>query len=395
MLSLFSSTAVSFAPASAVCQPDMSRLESIAQSGSSGKRPDGRCYSHVADYIDQSGYGGIAKGGFDSAIPSAYWSEAHQFADYLNKDGNAARLNLEKMSLTNPYEAPSGAIVVVRAGTPGTVNPTAGDIAVKGGGDSFYNGGEMGYGGSGNFPPGNDYVLGIYEPTKCSGGPSPPSPGPSPSGGCKSCVSGGGGKACESKCESCGSACISCIEGGGGMACADRCCDSSPPKPARASVQGDPVTCQKKMKQLCPNEPTAKACYACLHEHTSELRPECEGTGSGQAYCEPSAVAPEGATAAERGGSSWSSVFFNEDFVALLKGEQAEADGATCSAVGDCGKSYQACCIAYGIKGYPCGCHLEDGTGTAGANCGTCGTEFAACCVGFAAKGYPCKCNVA
>ena len=75
---------------SGVCQADMQRLESIAQSASSGKRPDGRCYSHVADYIDQSGYGGISKGGFDAAIPSSYWREAHQFADYLNKDGNAS-----------------------------------------------------------------------------------------------------------------------------------------------------------------------------------------------------------------------------------------------------------------------------------------------------------------
>ena len=107
--------------------------------------------------------------------------------------------------------------------------------------------------------------------------------------------------------------------------------------------------------------------------------------------CCDNAVASKGV----EGGSSWSSVFFSEEFLALLKGEQAEADGSTCSAVGDCGKSYQACCIAYGLKGYPCGCHLQDGSGTAGADCGTCGTEFAACCVGFAAKGYPCKCNVA
>lgn len=219
-----------------VCQSDMTNLESIAKSGSVGRKPDGRCYSHVADYIDASGYGGIAKGGFDTAIPSSYWAEAHQFADYLNKDGNAARLNLQKMSLTNPYLAPPGAIVVVRAGTPGTVNPTAGDIAVKGGGDSFYNGGEMGYGGSGNFPAGNDYVLGIYEPTICSGsGPSPPTPG----SGCQSCVLGGGGTACASKCTACGSDCINCVKSGGGKACADRCCEGKQDAPkARRPMPG-------------------------------------------------------------------------------------------------------------------------------------------------------------
>ena len=31
---------------------------------------------------------------------------------------------------------------------------------------NFWNGGEMGYGGSQNFPASNDYVLGIYVPTR-------------------------------------------------------------------------------------------------------------------------------------------------------------------------------------------------------------------------------------
>jgi hypothetical protein len=150
------------------CQPDMTNLLNVARDNSRGKRPDGRCYSHVSDYIDQVGYGGISKNGFDKAIPSAYWSEAHDFADYLNKNGNAARLGLRNLGINNPYHAPSGAIVVVRAGTPGTANPTAGDIAVKGNVDSFWNGGDMGYGGSGNFGPGNTYVLGVFVPTRCS-----------------------------------------------------------------------------------------------------------------------------------------------------------------------------------------------------------------------------------
>ena len=54
--------------------------------------------------------------------------------------------------------------------------------------------------------------------------------------------------------------------------------------------------------------------------------------------------------------------------------------GVSC---GDCGTSYQACCIAFGIRGYPCGCHLQEGgSGTAGSGCGDCGTEYAACCIG-------------
>ena len=55
-------------------------------------------------------------------------------------NGNAARLGMVNLNLDSPYKAPGGAIVVVRAGTPGTVNPTAGDIAVASGGGDFYNG---------------------------------------------------------------------------------------------------------------------------------------------------------------------------------------------------------------------------------------------------------------
>ena len=75
----------------------MDNLKHEAKSNSVGKYPDGRCYSHVADYIDAVGYGGIAKGGFNDAIPSAYWAEAHDFADYLNKDGNAERLGMKNV----------------------------------------------------------------------------------------------------------------------------------------------------------------------------------------------------------------------------------------------------------------------------------------------------------
>lgn len=148
----------------------MDRMKSTSKADSQGKAPDGYCYSHVSGYIDQLGYGGIPAGGFDASIPSSYWTYAHQFADYLNKDGNAARLgmqNIQSSVSNNPYNAPAGSIVVVRAGTPGTANPVAGDIAIADGGN-FWNGGAMGYGGSGNFPSSNTYVLGIYVPTRCA-----------------------------------------------------------------------------------------------------------------------------------------------------------------------------------------------------------------------------------
>lgn len=145
---------------------------SASKADSEGKKPDGYCYSHVSHYIDGNGYGLIAAGTFYQTVPSDYLPYAHLFADYMNKDGNAARLGLENIQgslQNNPYDAPGGSIVVVRAGTPGTHHPTAGDIAVSDGGSGyFWNGGAMGYGGSGNFPPGNDYVLGIYVPTQCA-----------------------------------------------------------------------------------------------------------------------------------------------------------------------------------------------------------------------------------
>lgn len=124
----------------------MNAIHDVARADSIGKYPDGRCYEHVADYIDATGYGAIPVNGFNSMIPSAYWSYAYQFAEYAN--ANLAKLGLTKLSLTNPYQAPKGAIVVVRAGTPGTSHPIAGDIAIATGGSNsvFYNGGEMGYG---------------------------------------------------------------------------------------------------------------------------------------------------------------------------------------------------------------------------------------------------------
>jgi hypothetical protein len=221
-------TSISYA--SAYCNSDMSRIEGIAKSDSQGKSPDGMCYSHVADYIDASGYGGIDKNGFNDAIPPVYWKYAYQFAEYLNKGSNAADLclkNVQREYSNNPYKAPTGSIVVVRAGTPGTANPVAGDIAIVGGGDYFWNGGEMGYGGSQNFPSNNDYVLGIYVPTSCVGdcrssGDNDDSGEHCPSE-CQECVKYAGGKACADRCDGCSDACLNCINGGGGTACSSKC----------------------------------------------------------------------------------------------------------------------------------------------------------------------------
>ena len=136
----------------------MEQFLNTATAASRGRRPDGRCYEHVWRFMAQSGFGAFPKVG----IPDSHAPEARMFADLVNVD--PARYGLKRLAIDNPYQAPPGAVVVVRAGTPGTAHPTAGDIAVSTGEGWFANGGQMRYGGAQNFPPGNNYVLGIYVP---------------------------------------------------------------------------------------------------------------------------------------------------------------------------------------------------------------------------------------
>jgi hypothetical protein len=138
---------------------EMQRMAELAIQNSAGKKPDGDCYRHVADYLEKFG---VKYGAFGAGAPALSGLLAKNFVSLV--DANPAAHGLTKLPLDNPYQAPPGAIVVVRPGTPGTKHKTAGDIAVATGKGWFANGGEMGYGGSQNFPPGNDYVLGIYMP---------------------------------------------------------------------------------------------------------------------------------------------------------------------------------------------------------------------------------------
>ena len=139
------------------------RMLSTARGASAGRRPDGRCYFHVCHFIiDCGGYGKI-KNPY-TQFPSGALPEAHDFADFINSQG-PARWGLERLSISNPYDAPPGAIVVVKAGSPGTADPTAGDIAIADGHGEFYNGGLMGYSGRAgwNAAP-RAKLLGAYIP---------------------------------------------------------------------------------------------------------------------------------------------------------------------------------------------------------------------------------------
>ncbi len=144
-------------------QKQMKAMLARAKADSTGRRPDGRCYSHVADYLDREKYGNLGQN-FNAHVPSSHWAEARQFGEWMNQGNHAELAGLQRLPIDNPYDAPPGSIVLVRAGTPGTAHPTAGDIAIKGEGNIFYNGGEMSYGGRQNFPPGNNHVIGIYAP---------------------------------------------------------------------------------------------------------------------------------------------------------------------------------------------------------------------------------------
>jgi hypothetical protein len=139
------------------------KMLGVARSGSAGRRPDGRCYFHVCQFFIQcGGYGKITNP--YNQFSSKDLPVAHNFADLMNA-GGARRFGIERMSMSNPYDAPAGSIVVVAAGSPGTAHPTAGDIAVADGHGNFYNGGMMSYSGRAGWAASpRARLLGVYIP---------------------------------------------------------------------------------------------------------------------------------------------------------------------------------------------------------------------------------------
>ena len=146
-----------------------------------GKPALGRCFEKVADYIDAVGYGKL--GGPNGTLVGDAMSQdgfptgmARNFADWLNTGDNATKWGLKNILTKDmsPYNAPPGSIIVVSAGSPGTSDPVAGDITVRGiafpdGVTAFYNDGEMGYNGpqqwnGANATNGIGKVLGVYVP---------------------------------------------------------------------------------------------------------------------------------------------------------------------------------------------------------------------------------------
>ena len=149
------------------CEQELQKFEAYCRSKSAGNRPDGRCYFHVANFIDAMGYGGIKKNGFNNCVGSQYHKYAYQFHSAIG-NGKCGLKNVKDKYDNNPYNAPRGALVVVSAGTPGTAHPVAGDIAVASGDGRFWNGGNMAYGGASYNYKGK--LLAIYVPAACEGG---------------------------------------------------------------------------------------------------------------------------------------------------------------------------------------------------------------------------------
>lgn len=151
------------------CESEMNEFEAYSRRKSEGRRPDGRCYFHVANFIDAMGYGGIKKNGFNSCVGSQYHSYAYQFHSAIGS-GKCGLKDVKEQYGNNPYNAPRGALVVVKAGTPGTAHPVAGDIAVASGDGRFWNGGNMAYGGKNHEYAGQ--LLAIYVPSTCTSRPN-------------------------------------------------------------------------------------------------------------------------------------------------------------------------------------------------------------------------------
>ena len=150
----------------------MTRLLAVARARAAGRKPRGKCYQHVKQYIlAAGGYGNIKNIYTDRRFGSQGY--ARNFAETVERLGPAT-FGLRRLAVATPFDAPPGAIIVVKPGTPGTRHRTAGDITVKGQGDVFYNDGEMRYHGRAAWSkPHGGGILGVYVPATAKDGPAP------------------------------------------------------------------------------------------------------------------------------------------------------------------------------------------------------------------------------
>jgi hypothetical protein len=120
MKALLKAAAASPTDISAQAKQQMAGLLSIAQNNclTDDSASWGHCYGSVWGYLMQAqkdqGYGNGKLPGCD--VPGSF---AAQFGEWLNQGDNAASVGLKRLDVSNPFDAPPGAIVVVGAGSPG------------------------------------------------------------------------------------------------------------------------------------------------------------------------------------------------------------------------------------------------------------------------------------
>ena len=104
-----------------MCQSDMDKLYAVAMrdsnagNGQPWSGSNGFCFKYVANYIDAAGYAGIPYGYYYEG-KAAY---ARQFAEIFNQPRYQQKYGIKRLPITNPFNAPKGAIIVVGAGSPG------------------------------------------------------------------------------------------------------------------------------------------------------------------------------------------------------------------------------------------------------------------------------------
>jgi hypothetical protein len=135
----------------------MKAFAAYAKAQNGGKSPGGMCARGVRLLMQAHGYPGAQLG-------SMGFISAKQYGYHLNTGNNARAVGLEKLNITNPYDAPPGSIIVIKPGH--NANATHGDINIAVGGGQFINDGNMQLASRGSWSA--DDLIGIYAPIGAS-----------------------------------------------------------------------------------------------------------------------------------------------------------------------------------------------------------------------------------
>jgi hypothetical protein len=139
---------------------EMQRLARTAEAMYGDKTPNGMCAQAVRTILDAGNFAG-ADAGRNRGSLGLYG--AKDYGEYWN-NGGAAKDGLERLDITNPYDAPPGSIIVIKPGH--NANSTWGDINIAVGNGRFINDGNMQLASEASWGPGD--LLGVYAPIGAS-----------------------------------------------------------------------------------------------------------------------------------------------------------------------------------------------------------------------------------